>query len=47
MGGWGGSFGYADPVAGVAVGYVMNFMSDQMDLNPRRRGLIGSVYAVL
>jgi len=25
----------------------MNFMSDQMDLNPRRRGLIEAVYAVL
>jgi CubicO group peptidase (beta-lactamase class C family) len=46
-GGWGGSFGYADPVAGVAVGYVMNLMSDQMDLNPRRRGLIEAVYAAL
>jgi CubicO group peptidase (beta-lactamase class C family) len=46
-GGWGGSFGFADPVAGVAVGYTMNFMSDQMDLNPRRRGIIEAVYAAL
>lgn len=46
-GGWGGSFGFADPVAGVAVGYAMNLMSDQMDLNPRRRGLIDAVYAAL
>jgi CubicO group peptidase (beta-lactamase class C family) len=46
-GGWGGSFGFADPVAGVAVGYTMNFMSDQMDLNPRRRGIIDAVYAAL
>jgi CubicO group peptidase (beta-lactamase class C family) len=46
-GGWGGSFGFADPVAGVAVGYTMNLMSDQMDLNPRRRGLIDAVYAAL
>ena len=44
-GGWGGAFGFADPSAGVAVGYVMNHMSDQMDLNPRRRNLIDAVYA--
>jgi len=44
-GGWGGAFGFADPTAGVAVGYVMNHMSDQMDLNPRRRNLIDAVYA--
>jgi len=25
----------------------MNFMSDQMDLNPRRRGIIDAVYAAL
>jgi CubicO group peptidase (beta-lactamase class C family) len=43
-GGWGGSFGFADPVAEVTVGYVMNNMSDQMDLNPRRRNLINAVY---
>ena len=46
-GGWGGSFGFADPVADVAVGYAMNMMSDEMDLNPRRRGLIDAVYAAL
>ncbi|MEX3941857.1 serine hydrolase domain-containing protein [Paraburkholderia sp. BR10937] len=46
-GGWGGSFAFADPVAGVSVGYTMNLMSDQMDLNPRRRGLIDAVYAAL
>jgi CubicO group peptidase (beta-lactamase class C family) len=45
--GWGGSFGFADPVADVAVGYAMNKMSDQMDLNPRRRGLIEAVYAAI
>jgi CubicO group peptidase (beta-lactamase class C family) len=44
-GGWGGAFGFADPAAGVAVGYVMNHMSDQMDLNPRRRNLIDAIYA--
>jgi CubicO group peptidase (beta-lactamase class C family) len=46
-GGWGGSFGFADPVADVAVGYAMNFMSVQMDLNPRRRALIEAVYKTL
>jgi CubicO group peptidase (beta-lactamase class C family) len=46
-GGWGGSFAFADPVADVAVGYVMNLMSDQMDLNPRRQGLIKAIYAAL
>jgi CubicO group peptidase (beta-lactamase class C family) len=46
-GGWGGSFGLADPGADVAIGYVMNKMSDQMDLNPRRRALIEAVYAAL
>jgi CubicO group peptidase (beta-lactamase class C family) len=46
-GGWGGSFGFADPVSEVSVGYVMNLMSDQMDLNPRRRALVEAVYAAL
>ena len=46
-GGWGGSFGFADPVANVAVGYAMNNMSDQMDNNPRRRGVIDTIYTEL
>lgn len=46
-GGWGGSFGFADGAADVSVGYVMNMMSDQMDLNPRRRALVDAVYATL
>lgn len=46
-GGWGGSFGYADPAAKVAVGYAMNHMSDQMDNNPRRRALIDTIYKAL
>ncbi|WP_216674904.1 serine hydrolase domain-containing protein [Paraburkholderia elongata] len=46
-GGWGGSFGYVDPAADISVGYVMNRMSDQMDLNPRRRALVDAVYAAL
>jgi CubicO group peptidase (beta-lactamase class C family) len=45
--GWGGSFGFADPVAGVAFAYTMNRMSDQFDADPRRRNLIGAVYAAL
>jgi CubicO group peptidase (beta-lactamase class C family) len=43
-GGWGGSFGYADPTRGIAVAYAMNHMSDQMDRNPRRRNLIDNIY---
>ncbi|MDB5447086.1 MAG: hypothetical protein JWQ97_2403 [Phenylobacterium sp.] len=46
-GGWGGAFGFADPVAKVSVGYAMNLMSDEMDDNPRRRGLIQAVYAAI
>jgi CubicO group peptidase (beta-lactamase class C family) len=45
--GWGGSFGFADPVAEVAVAYTMNRMSDQFERDPRRRGLIDAVYASL
>jgi CubicO group peptidase (beta-lactamase class C family) len=46
-GGWGGSFGFADPAADVSVGYVMNMMSDQMDANPRRRALVDAVYETI
>ena len=45
-GGWGGAFCYADPVAHVAVGYVMNHMSDQMERNPRRINLVRAVYDI-
>ncbi len=45
--GWGGSFGFADPVADLAVAYTMNRMSDQFERDPRRRGLIDAVYAAL
>jgi CubicO group peptidase (beta-lactamase class C family) len=45
--GLGGSFAFADPVAGVAAAYTMNKMSDQFEHNPRRRGLIDAVYASL
>ena len=46
-GGWGGSFGFADPVTGVAAGYTMNLMDKEIDANPRRRNLIDSIYTVL
>jgi CubicO group peptidase (beta-lactamase class C family) len=42
--GWGGSFGLVDPVADIAASYTMNRMSDQFELNPRRRGLINAVF---
>ena len=45
--GWGGSFGFADPVSGIAAAYTMNHMSDRFDLDPRRRGLINAVFASL
>jgi CubicO group peptidase (beta-lactamase class C family) len=43
----GGSFGFADPVADIAFAYTMNRMSDQFELDPRRRGLADAVYAAL
>ena len=45
--GWGGSFGLVDPVADIAASYTMNRMSDQFELNPRRRGLINAVFEAL
>ncbi|MCC8967088.1 beta-lactamase family protein [Bradyrhizobium sp. Pear76] len=45
--GWGGSFAFADPVAGVAVGYVMNRMTMLADRDPRRRNLIDTLYTCL
>jgi CubicO group peptidase (beta-lactamase class C family) len=45
--GWGGSFGFADPVAGLAFAYTMNRMSAQFDADPRRKSLISAVYAAL
>ena len=45
--GAGGSIGFADPVARVALGYVMNHMGDGVLLNPRGQGLIDAVYESL
>jgi CubicO group peptidase (beta-lactamase class C family) len=42
--GWGGSFAFADPKADLAMGYVMNRMSDQLRGDPRAMALIGAVY---
>ena len=45
--GAGGSVGMADPVAGIAIGYVMNQMGPGILLNPRGQGLIDAVYEAL
>ncbi|MEQ1781960.1 MAG: serine hydrolase domain-containing protein [Hyphomonadaceae bacterium] len=43
--GWGGSFGFADPKAGIGVGYAMNFMREpQGGVDPRFAGLLGAIY---
>lgn len=44
--GAGGSLGFCDPEAGVALGYVMNRMGPRWQ-NPRNRALIDAVYASL
>jgi CubicO group peptidase (beta-lactamase class C family) len=45
--GWGGSFGFGDPVAKVAFSYTMNKMSNEFETNPRRRNPINALYACL
>lgn len=45
--GAGGSIGFADPIAGVAFGYVMNQMGEGFLLNPRGQSLIDAVYESL
>ncbi len=45
--GAGGSFGMADPVAGVAMGYVMNQLGSGIFLNERGQSLIDAVYDCL
>lgn len=46
-GGAGGSIGMADPVARVALGYVMNQMGEGVLLNPRGQQLVDAVYTSL
>jgi CubicO group peptidase (beta-lactamase class C family) len=43
-GGWGGSYAFADPAAGVAMSYTMNRMSDQPRANPRGAALVAALY---
>jgi CubicO group peptidase (beta-lactamase class C family) len=43
-GGAGGSYGFADPEHGLAVGYVMNKMSEGVVVDPRSSGIVGAVY---
>ena len=45
--GWGGSFGSADPVTGVAVGYVINQMSEGIAGNPHASALCGMIHECL
>ncbi len=45
--GWGGSFGSADPEAGVAMGYAMNQMQQNLAGDPRTLGLVDAVYRSL
>lgn len=45
--GWGGSFGFADPDAGIAVGYVMNQMGADLVGDPRTTPICTSIYASL
>lgn len=45
--GAGGSLGFADPVARVGFGYVMNRMGTEILVDPRASGLIEAVYACL
>lgn len=46
--GWGGSFGFSDPVERLGVGYAMNFMREAVDgPDPRIVALVDAVYASL
>ncbi|MFJ8925208.1 serine hydrolase domain-containing protein [Streptomyces sp. NPDC102364] len=42
--GFGGSFGLADPEAGISVGYVMNHMGTHIADDPRKMALVDAVY---
>jgi CubicO group peptidase (beta-lactamase class C family) len=43
-GGAGGSYGFADPEHGLAVGYVMNKMSEGVVVDPRSSGIVTAIY---
>jgi CubicO group peptidase (beta-lactamase class C family) len=45
--GYGGSFGLADPEAGVSVGYVMNRMGPHIADDPRKMALVDALYSAL
>jgi CubicO group peptidase (beta-lactamase class C family) len=45
--GWGGSFGCADPDAGVAIGYVCNQMGPELVGDPRTGELCTAVFRCL
>lgn len=45
--GFGGSFGLADPEAGVSIGHVMNLMGNVIADDPRKMELIEAVYSCL
>jgi len=46
-GGWGGSYGFADPTAQVAMSYTMNRMSDLPKANPCGEALVAALYNCL
>ena len=46
-GGAGGSYGFADPERGLAVGYVMNKMAEGVLLDPRAPAIVKAVYAAI
>ena len=45
--GYGGSFGMADPEAGLAIGWVMNKMGSDLAGDPRKTAIIDATYASL
>ena len=46
-GGYGGSFGMADPEAGASLGYVMNHMGNNLVGDPRQVALFDALYECL
>ena len=45
--GAGGSYGFADPEHELAVGYVMNKMSEGVVVDPRSSGIVSSIYPAI